>query len=190
MLGAAAKAVAKAGVAVSLVAGRVEDFSSREKFNIMTIGRALHWLDRATALARLNELLSESGAILICGATSVETASSTWLPAFNSVRKEYAVEPDESRYRLDPRAWFEGSAFAHRRDISATEGRSVTIDQLIGRALSRSNTSPEVLGDRRAEFEEKLKATLEPYAQSGQLQEEISARASVFARPGSPEHNF
>lgn len=182
MLEAAAKTIAKAGVAVSLMAGRLEDFKAPEKFDIITIGRALHWLDRANALSKLNELLSDDGAILICGATSVETSNSTWVPAFNSARKEYAIEPDASRYRIDPRSWFGDSPFSHREDVSVAETRPVEIDELIGRALSRSNTSPEVLGKRRVEFEGNIRATLQPYSEHGQLEEEIVARASVFQR--------
>jgi SAM-dependent methyltransferase len=182
MLEAAAKAVAKSGVVVSLIAGRLENFASRNKFNVITIGRALHWLDREAALPRLNALLADDGVILICGATSVEGMKSPWVLAYNHLRKEYASESEQSRYRLNPLSWFDGSTFAHLQDILVTESRSVTIDDLIGRSLSRSNTSLEVLGTRRAEFEDKVRATLEPYTQNGELQEEVVARASVFER--------
>jgi hypothetical protein len=52
----------------------------------------------------------------------------------------------------------------------------------------KSNTSPAVLGERRARFEEEIAAALEPFAQHGILREQIVARASIFGRaPGSTE---
>lgn len=63
-----------------------------------------------------------------------------------------------------------------------TENRQVTIADLVSRALSKSNTSPAILGERRATFEAEITAVLEPFAQHGTLQEQIVARASIFGR--------
>jgi hypothetical protein len=58
----------------------------------------------------------------------------------------------------------------------------VSVADLIGRALSKSNTSPEFLGERQAELEAAIRTTLEPFSQDGELQEEIVANATVFGR--------
>jgi hypothetical protein len=52
-----------------------------------------------------------------------------------------------------------------------------------GTVLSKSNTSPSVVGKRQAEFEAELRAVLEPFSQDGVLEEEIVARAAIFGRP-------
>ena len=62
-----------------------------------------------------------------------------------------------------------------------TESRQLTIADLIGRALSRSNTSPEVLAKGRAKFEAQIADALEPFVRDGVLAEQIEARASIFA---------
>ena len=54
--------------------------------------------------------------------------------------------------------------------------------ELIGRAFSKSNTSPEALGDRQHAFKAALKGVLEPFAANGYLDEEIVSVATVITR--------
>jgi flagellar basal body-associated protein FliL len=56
----------------------------------------------------------------------------------------------------------------------------VTIADLIGRALSKSNTSPEILAEGQAKFEAEIAAALEPFVRDGVLVEQIAARATIF----------
>ena len=57
----------------------------------------------------------------------------------------------------------------------------VTIEELIGRGLSLSVTSPAILGERRPEFEAALRAALTPFATNGSLNEELLIKAVVFS---------
>jgi len=201
MIAAARSAAAQAGVSLSLVHGRLEDFTAEHKFDFLTIGRAIHWMERGAALRVLEQITSENGHILICGATSAETAvrfaaghaatddapaadARPWVKLYEDARRPWSTTPDE-HYRVDVKDWFEGSRFRELDTISVSEEREVTIADLIGRALSKSNTSPAVLGERRAKFEAEITAVLEPFAQDGVLQEEIVARAAIFARQSS-----
>lgn len=70
--------------------------------------------------------------------------------------------------------------------ISVTERRQVAVPELIGRALSKSTTSPAKLGERREKFEADIAATLAPFAPEGVLQEEIVARATILMRVSTP----
>jgi ubiquinone/menaquinone biosynthesis C-methylase UbiE len=201
MIAAARSAAAKAGVSLSMVHGRLEEFPAECKFDFLTIGRAIHWMERDAALPVLEQITSENGHILICGATSAETPARfaaghaatgaapaadawPWVNLYEDTRHRWATTPYE-HYRVDAKAWFEGSHFRELDTILVSEEREVTIADLVGRALSKSNTSPEVLGERRAEFEAEITAVLEPFAQDGVLREEIVARASIFARQPS-----
>ena len=56
----------------------------------------------------------------------------------------------------------------------------MTIPDLIGRALSMSTTSPEVLGDRRPAFEEAMREALEPLSTGGIFDEQITAVAMIL----------
>jgi hypothetical protein len=183
MIAAAKDAAAAAGVALSLVKGRIEEFPATQAYDLVTIGRALHWLDRSATLAVLERIVvPDSGRILICGASSVETPETPWVKAYKEVRRAWSSEPDDKHYRIDGKEWFAGSCFSAIGETSVTERRQVTIADLIGRALSRSNTSPEVVAEGKPRFEAELTAALEPFVQNGVLVEQIVARASIFGR--------
>jgi hypothetical protein len=179
---AAAKAAA-AGVTLSLIQGRVEEFPATQTYDVITIGRALHWLEREASLVVLERILApDPGRILICRAFSFETPETAWVKAFEKVRRAWALDPDEKHYRVDGREWFAGSCFRELSETLVTEWRQVTISDLIGRALSRSNTSPEVIGEGHTKFKTEITAALEPFVRDGVLVEQIVARATMFGR--------
>jgi SAM-dependent methyltransferase len=182
MITAARTAAAEAAVSLSLIQGRIEEFPTTQTYDVVTIGRALHWLERSATLRVLERIVSESGRILICGASSVETPESPWVKAYAEVRRAWASGPDEKHYRIDPKEWFAGSCFRALDETLVTERRQLTISDLIGRALSRSNTSPEILSQGQARFEAEITAALDPFVQEGLLREQIVARASIFGR--------
>lgn len=182
MIAAARAAAAEARVNISFVHEKLEQFSVPSTFDLITIGRALHWLDRETALPVLRQIVGGSGRILVCGASNRDTPEFPWVKPYDVARRSFTPEGDEKRYRLKGNTWFAGSCFEKIDVITVAERRDVTLAELIGRALSKSNTSPAALGSRREEFEAQIEAAVEPFARNGVLQEEIVSRASVFAR--------
>jgi SAM-dependent methyltransferase len=185
MIEAARGAAEDAGVRLSLRLGRMEDFPPGESFHLVTIGRALHWLDRERALEVLERIVSATGRILICRSTSVETPAAPWLKPYQEVCRSWSDDPDRRRYRVKPAEWFQGSRFHEVERISVTETNSIRVDDLIGRALSKSNTSPALLGNRQADFEAAVRRAIEPFSKDGALHEEIVAEAAVYGRPES-----
>jgi SAM-dependent methyltransferase len=184
MIAAAKGAAAQARVALSLIEGRIEEFPTDQTYDVITIGRAYHWLDRMPTLKVLERILAPgSGRILLCRTSAVETPETPWVRPYRKVRSARASgRPGEKQYRVLPSEWFVGSCFTEMGEISVNERRLVTIADLIGRALSRSNTSPEVVAGGQEKFEAQIAAALEPFAQDGVLVEQIVARASIFGR--------
>jgi hypothetical protein len=183
MIEAARAAAEAAGVRLTSHPGRIEDFPSGQIFDIVTLGRALHWLDRDAALETLERIVSQRGRVLVCGATSVQTPAAPWLKPYQETCNSWADDPERKRYRIEPKDWFAGSRFGDLGTISVTHAQHVRITDLIGRALSKSNTSPSVVGKRQAGFEAAIRAVLEPFSQDGVLEEEIVSRAAIFGRP-------
>jgi SAM-dependent methyltransferase len=183
MITAARDAALEAGVALCLIDGRIEEFPVTRTYDVVTIGRAQHWLERAPTLAVLERILiPDSGRILICRAAGVETPETPWVKPYRKVRSAWASGPAEKHYRIHPSEWFADSCFSAVGEISVTERRQVTISDLIGRALSRSNTSPEVVAGGQERFEVQIAAALAPFVHDGVLVEQIVARASIFGR--------
>ena len=166
MIAAAKDAAAEAGVALSLIHGRIEEFPMTQTYDVITIGRAHHWLERAPTLAVLERILApESGRILICRASSTEIPETPWVKPYRKVRSAWASGPKEAHYRVDPSEWFRDSCLSAVGETSVTERRQVTIADLIGRALSRSNPSPEVVAGGQEKFEAQIAAALAPFVQ-------------------------
>jgi SAM-dependent methyltransferase len=182
MIEAARAAAGQAGVALTLRLGRVEDFPVPASFDIVTIGRALHWLDRQAALAVLESIVSSAGRILICWSTSAETPPAPWLKPYQEVCRSWSEDPERRRYRVQATDWFAGSPFHEVGRISVTGTNRLSVDDLIGRALSKSNTSPAFLGSRQADFEAAIRNVLTPFSQDGPLQEDTVAGAAIFGR--------
>jgi SAM-dependent methyltransferase len=181
MLAAARVEAARAGVHVELVQARIEELPADiGVFQAVTIGRALHWFDRDEALAVLERIVAESGWIAICGTRAFGAAIHGLNGKFHEIRRAWASDPDESRYHIDFAEWFRDSRFRKTEDVEVTESHQVTIPDLIGRALSMSTTSPEVLGERRPAFEEAMREALEPLSTDGVFVEQITANAMIL----------
>jgi SAM-dependent methyltransferase len=179
MLEAARVEAARAGVHIDLIQARIEDLPSDiGLFHAATIGRALHWFDREEALAVLERIVDANGWIAICGAHSA--ASQEWTGKFHDTRRAWSSDPDETRYRINLEDWFRGSRFRKVDEIEVSENQLVTISDLIGRALSLSTTSPEVLGERRPAFEAAMKEALEPLSAGGVFDEQVTAIATIL----------
>lgn len=181
MLAAARVEAARAGVHVELMQERIEDLPPGIGiFQAVTIGRALHWFDRDEAIAVLERILEPNGWIAICGTRTHSAASQGWTGKFHEIRRAWSSDPDESRYHINLDDWFRGSRFSKKDQVEVTETQQVTIADLIGRALSLSTTSPEVLGDRRPGFEAAMREALEPLSNNGVFEEQVTALATIL----------
>jgi cyclopropane fatty-acyl-phospholipid synthase-like methyltransferase len=181
MIAAAKAAAAETGVELSLIHGRIEELPTTQTYDVITIGRALHLMERSAALTVLEQVVSDSGRILICGASGIETPETAWLKPYKEVCRAWTSRPGEKR-GSDGTEWFANSCFGGLGKTSVTVCHQVTISDLVGRALSKSSTSSEILAKGRARFEAEIAAALGPFMQDGVLQEQIVAQASIFGR--------
>ena len=181
MLAAAHKQAAASGVALNLIEARIEQLpETLEGFDIVTIGRALHWMEPQTTLRVLERIVADRGSILICGASPPPGPNNLWLEPYNQIRKLWVDHRGEERYSDDAEQRFAGSRFRFVERIVVSTTHSVTIEELVRRSLSRSTTSPQVLGERLTEFAQALTEAVRPFASDGVLHEEIHASARIF----------
>jgi ubiquinone/menaquinone biosynthesis C-methylase UbiE len=181
MLAEARARAAEAGVSLNLILARIEHLpETSERFDIVTIGRALHWMEPQATSRVLDRIVVEGGAVLVCGASVPRGANNPWLEPYNEVRNRWVDHRGEERYSADAEQRFTGSRFRLVETILVTTTQTVTIEQLVSRSLSRSTTSPQVLGERLAEFEQALAEAVRPFASDGVVREEIHASARIF----------
>jgi ubiquinone/menaquinone biosynthesis C-methylase UbiE len=185
MIAAAREAAAAEGVALDLIEGRAEDLpAGLGPFDVVTIGRALHWMTPAPTLALLDRFVRPQGFIVVCGASSAEGPANPWLASYEEFRFRVTPEKDRRRYWVEAASFFAGSAFSLRETISVQIRQTISVDTLIGRLFSMSNTSPEMLGPRTDQVGAELRAVLSPFTAAGETIEEIvEAEAAILARP-------
>ena len=89
MIAEARKAATAAGVEFPILLGRAEDLQAGVgRFELIVIGRALHWMEREPTLAALARILAPDGRILICGASSSE--ANPWRGAYEAVLQKWS----------------------------------------------------------------------------------------------------
>jgi ubiquinone/menaquinone biosynthesis C-methylase UbiE len=86
MLEAPRALAAEANVRVELMEGSSYDLRSRlGMFNVVTIGRAFHWMDRADALRRLDALVEPDGAVILFNDVRPDVPENIWCKQYTEL---------------------------------------------------------------------------------------------------------
>jgi SAM-dependent methyltransferase len=149
--------LAAPGNVKAVQAGGDEIDESWGTFDLVTIGRALHWLGGAPYLTRLVPITRQ---VALVGDRIVDSEAHSIVL---DVAQEIAGErPQAPAWRVRFEDALAQSPFSDIVDLSVETVRIWTQDRLIGWALSTSFASPARLGERREEFEQALRERLAP----------------------------
>ena len=189
MLAAARAAAERAGVALSLTEGRAEDLpESIGRFDLVTIGRALHWMDVNALGALFGRLVAPQGTVAVCASFSAGGSRNAWLDEYNAARHAWSDEKLWSDSRQGERAHrdlaivLEGTGF-HVGDTVHTEAtHQVSIADLALRVLTFSPSSPAALGDKIDAMLADVEARLAPFGHNGRLTEIVVSIAQLAQR--------
>ena len=189
MLDAAAEAAARAKVDLMLREGKVETLPGEiGAFDIITIGRALHWMDRAATLARFATLLAQDGRILICASSTASDGTNAWLDEYTAARRAWsepllwAESGTGNPGRRDPAPFFKDSAFHLAEKITCRDRHDIHVRDLARRVLTFSSTSPDALGDKVEAMLADVEQRLLPFSRDGIITEAFVASAQVVTR--------
>ena len=189
MLEAARQAAARAGQALTLIEGKAETLPlDIGTFDIVTIGRALHWMDREATLTRLEELAARDGTILICASFSVTDGRNPWLDGYNAIRRRWSPAKlweeagKGTRTHRDLPAFFRGSAFAPAELVAVETSHEVSVQDLSQRVLTYSSSSPEALGDNVEAALRDVESHLASFSRNGVIAETFVSTAEIVKR--------
>ncbi|WP_298885183.1 class I SAM-dependent methyltransferase [uncultured Bradyrhizobium sp.] len=181
--------LAASGRHLTLIEGKAETLPlGIGTFDIVTIGRALHWMDREATLARLEELVARDGAILICASFSVTDGRNPWLDRYNEIRRRWSPEKlweeagKGARTHRNLAEFFRGSAFAPTELVAVETSHAVSVQDLTQRVLTYSSSSPEALGDNVEAALRDAETHLASFARDGVIAETIVSTAEVVKR--------
>lgn len=191
MLAAAGEAAHAAGVSLDLWLGGSGDLrSGMGPYRLVTMGRSFHWMDRAATLVMLEQLVSPDGAIALFHDDAPKTAENAWRDVLHGVADRYGrsaqahvAEHQSPDYRSHA-SYLLDSSFSVLDGLSVVIRRSITADEIVGRAFSMSTCSRAKLGERAAAFEAELRAALAERSPSGTFLEVAELQALIARRPG------
>jgi SAM-dependent methyltransferase len=189
MLAAARQAAVRASRHFTLIEGRAETLSpDLGAFDLVTIGRALHWMAREPTLARLERLVARDGAIAICASFAATDGRNPWLDDYNAARRAWSPADlwaqsgsGERTYR-DLAAFFRGTGF-HLADLIKVEtSHEVSAADLARRVLTFSSSSPAALGENADAMLRDVGERLARYARDGVVSEALVSVAQIVKR--------
>ncbi len=189
MLAAARRAMARAGQTVHLIEGRAEDLPAHVgPFDAVTVGRALHWIDRASLGPLCARLVAPHGALVICGCSSARDGRNAGLDPYNNARRAWSPETlwsESGKGERTPRdliALLEGTAFKPAEVVRVETTHEVSASYLARRVLTFSSSSPAALGKRVDAMLADVEARLAPFGRDGLLTEIVVSRADIARR--------
>ena len=189
MLAVARQAAERSGQHFTLIEGKAEALpESIGRFDVVTIGRALHWMDRDTTLALFERLVAPEGIIAVCSSHSVADGRNPWLDEYNKARRTWSQENlwSESgsgeRTHRDLSGFFRGTRF-HLEDLIKVEtSHEIGVRDLARRVLTFSSSSAEVLGEKAGAMLRDVEQHLHPFSRDGFVTEVFASTAQVARR--------
>lgn len=189
MLAAARQAVERAGREVTLIESRAEDLPADiGRFDLVTIGRALHWLDQSMLGALFERLVAPDGAVAICASSSASAGRNPWIEEYAAARREWSDKALWSQSRSGQRvhralsAVLEGTPFRAAEVIEVESTKETTVADLAQRMLTFSSSSPAALGDKVEPMLRDVEARLMPASRNGVLTEIVISTAQIARR--------
>jgi SAM-dependent methyltransferase len=189
MLAAANEAAERASQVFTLIQSKAEDLPDDfDRFDVVTIGRALHWMDREATLARLERLVAPAGVILVCASFSATNGQNPWLDDYNAARRAWSQASlwSESsgggRTHRDLAGFFRGTRFHTADAIRVETSHEISVRDLARRVLTFSSSSPDVLGDKVEAMSRDVEQCLLPLSRDGWITEVVAATAQEIKR--------
>ncbi|MEH2514225.1 SAM-dependent methyltransferase [Nitrobacteraceae bacterium AZCC 1564] len=189
MLAAARAGAQRAGHTLTLIGGRAEDLpESVGRFDLVTIGRALHWMDKDALGALLERLVEPQGSVAVCASFSARDGSNAWLDEYNTARCAWSDKKLRSESRPEKRAHRDfaaalgGTAFHARETIQVETTQEVSTSDLAQRVLTFSSSSPAALGDKVDAMLADVEMRLAPFGRNGRLTETVVSMAQLARR--------
>ena len=133
-------------------------FSTGKKFDVVTIGRAIPYIDISKLKDTLSLSLKSGGSVIICGAgMGPETA---WLGSYQQIRRQFT----QKKSRLDFRGMRAMKAinFSYVRTINNAIRVNFSFDEIVNHALSFPTQTETILQDIE-QFRAALAQALAPF---------------------------
>jgi SAM-dependent methyltransferase len=158
-------------------------------FQLVTMGRSFHWMDRAATLQALDRIVAPGGAVALFRDSHLEVPQNRWREEFRAILEPFVQkDPGHSVAGRRGPSWIKheavllGSKFNQLERHSVIQRHETPVERLIDRALSMSSTSPERLGPEMEPVTARLRETLNIHASDGIIVEIVESEALLAFR--------
>ena len=183
MLAAERKAAVHASKATAFIESKAEALPSDVgQFDVVTIGRALHWMDGDAIAALFERLVAPDGAILVCSSSSAADGRNPWLDEYNKARRFWSASGAGERYHRQLGAVLQGTRFQIADAITVETSHQLSVGDLARRVLTFSSSSPAVLGNKAEPMLRDVEQRLLPLSCEGSVTEVVVSTAQVAKR--------
>jgi SAM-dependent methyltransferase len=185
MLAAARDAAARAAQGLTLIEGRAEALpDDLGQFDVVTVGRALHWMEPRATAALLDRLVAPSGVILVCSSNSAADGRNPWHDEYRKARDDWSGLAEGVRYGRQVAAVLVDTRFDVSETIAVESSQDVRVQELAQRILTFSSSSAAVLGDKVDAMLRDVEQRLRPFSNAGALREIVVSTAQVVRETG------
>jgi SAM-dependent methyltransferase len=180
MLAAARQAAERAAHEFTLIEGKAEALPADVgQFDVVTIGRALHWMEPRATASLFDRLVAPGGVILICSSNSAADDRNVWHDEYRRARSDWSGLGEGVRYGRQVAAVLTGTRFAVGETIAVESSQDVRVPELAQRMLTFSSSSPAVLGNKVEAMLRDVEQRLLPFSDAGRLREVVVSTAQV-----------
>jgi SAM-dependent methyltransferase len=189
MLAAARQAAKRAGREVTLIESRAEDLPEDiGRFDLVTIGRALHWLDEIALGPLFERLVALGGVVAICASSSATDGRNAWLQEYTAARRAWSDSRlwsqscSGGRLHRELSSLLQGTTFQAAEVIRVESTKETSVADLAQRVLTFSSSSPAALGEKVEPMLRDVEARLMPASRNGVCTEIVVSTAQIARR--------
>jgi len=150
------------------------------RFDLVTMGRSFHWMDRERILNTLDDMVDERGGVVIANDSCLVRPATIWQQAIYEFQYRFlppdwqASSPNLTSDHEPHQEILARSAFGHVQYQTYEFARTWTIEQAIGYFYSTSLPLRRLLGYRRSEFEKAITDVLLAIDPEGRFTEPVT----------------
>jgi hypothetical protein len=159
------------------------------RFQLVTMGRSFHWMDREQVLTALDGMIEHDGSVVLANDSCLVRPITPWQQTVEDIQRRFLpadLMPPPLPGRLNTSTddqpheqILARSPFRHVDRLSHEFDRPWAIDEVIGYLYSTSLPLRRLLGNRRAAFEQEVTRTLHALEPNGQLVEPVTLEVLI-----------